>query len=91
MMYTIMFLLGLTLLSFLYLGIECELTIALPCHTSHCILSHDIHYDIIDCSTYKISGSIFPVTCTVVQAEGLDAMFLCQLPTNSGSIEMELP
>ena len=85
MMYTIMFLLELTLLSFLYLGTECELTIALPCHTSLCIISHDIHYDIIDCSTYKISGSIFPVT--VVQAEGLDAIFLCQPPTNAGSIE----
>ena len=42
------------------------------------------------CTLYALilSGSILPAT--VVQAEGLDATFLCQLPTDSGSIEWQI-
>ena len=35
-----------------------------------------------------LSGSILPAT--VVQAEGLDATFLCQLPNNDGAIEWQI-
>ena len=35
-----------------------------------------------------IAGSISPTT--VVQAEGLDATFLCQVPTDSSSIEWQI-
>ena len=35
-----------------------------------------------------LSGSILPDT--VVQAEGVDATFLCQLPSNDGAIEWQI-
>ena len=37
---------------------------------------------------YIIVGSISPTT--VVQAEGLDAIFLCQLPTTGSAIEWQI-
>ena len=40
-------------------------------------------------NTIKIPGSSY-WPADVVQAEGLDATFLCQLPTNSGSIEWKI-
>ena len=39
-------------------------------------------------SYLSISGSILPAT--VVQAEGLDATFLCQLPASNGAIEWQI-
>ena len=49
---------------------------------------HTILPELLDLYLVLCTGSILPAT--VVQAEGLDATFFCQLPTDNGSIEWQI-
>ena len=71
-----MFVWVLTLLFFAYFEIECKF-----------IKNASVHR-FMSFSYLSISGSILPAT--VVQAEGLDATFLCQLPASNGAIEWQV-